>query len=112
MFIGNGATHKGSPKDEKEEKGQMRKRVLGVLLCASLMVSALPAVALADPPEQTPPQGTPGPPTYLIEVECPAVGNSPNPFFQVIPGTAQHGSDTSLEKSDPEAACSTRIIQL
>jgi hypothetical protein len=85
----------------------MRKRVLGVLLCASLMVGALPGVALADPPEQTPPEGTPGPPTGTIRVTCPNPGQSPNPFTQTLPSTAQHGSDISLEHSQGGEACET-----
>jgi len=80
----------------------MRKRVLGVLLCASLMVGALPGVALAQPPE-----GTPGPPTGTFTVTCPNPGQSPNPFTQTLPSTAQHGSDISLEHSQGGEACET-----
>ena len=83
----------------------MRKRMLGVLVCASLMVAALPGTALAAPPEQTPPEGTPGPPENFITVQCPNPGNSPNLFIQTLPTTAGHGTDTSLEHSAGGEEC-------
>jgi hypothetical protein len=83
----------------------MKKSVLGVLLCASLVVGALPGVALAAPPDETPPEGTPGPPEFFFTVTCPNPGNSPNPFTQTLPSTSQHGSETSLEHSQGGEAC-------
>jgi hypothetical protein len=85
----------------------MRKRVLGVLLCASLMVGALPGLALADPPTQTPPAGTPGPPEDFFTVVCPNPGQSPNLFIQTLPSTSQHGSEMSLEHSAGGEECFT-----
>jgi hypothetical protein len=82
-----------------------KRRVLGVLLCACLVMGALPGVALAEPPEQTPPEGTPGPPQSFFTVTCPSPGNSPQPFTQTLPSTSQHGSDTSLEHSQGGEEC-------
>jgi len=69
------------------------------------MVGALPAVALADPPEQTPPEGTPGPPEDFFTVVCPNPGQSPNLFIQTLPSTSQHGSNISLERSAGGTEC-------
>ena len=86
----------------------MRKRVLGVLLCASLMVGALPGAALAQPPEETPPEGTPGPPTGTFTVTCPEFETGHQGVFtQTLPSTARHGSDTSLEHSQGGEECVT-----
>lgn len=85
----------------------MRKRVLGVLLCASLMVGALPGMVLADPPEQTPPAGTPGPPEGTFTVICPEFETGRGDFTQTLPSTARHGSETSLEHSAGGEECQT-----
>jgi hypothetical protein len=79
----------------------MRKRVLGVLLCASLVVGALPGMALAEPPE-----GTPGPPTGFFTVTCPDFVTPHGVFTQTLPTTAQHGSNISLEHSHGGVTCS------
>ena len=66
----------------------MRKRVLGVLLCAMLLVGALPSVALAT---HNPPQR----PFATFTVECPNFQTGHGAFTQTLPLAALHGSQIS-----------------
>jgi hypothetical protein len=61
----------------------MRKRVLEVLLCASLMVGALPGVALAERPFGT------------FTVVCPNFQTGQGEFTQILPEPARQGSEIS-----------------
>ncbi len=72
----------------------MRKRLCGVLLCAFLIVGALPGVALAVPPP-----GAPEPPQGTFTVVCPEFQTGHGTFTQRLPTSAAHGSATSLEHS-------------
>jgi hypothetical protein len=66
----------------------MRKRVLGVLLCAMLLVGALPGVALAThQPAQRP--------FATITVVCSNFQTGHGTFTQVLPLAALHGSEIS-----------------
>ena len=77
----------------------MRKRVLGVLLCASLMVGALPGVALAThKPVQERPFAT-------ILVVCPEFQTGHGTFTQFLPLAALHGARISLERSAGGTEC-------
>ncbi len=78
----------------------MRKRVLEVLLCTSLLVGALPGMALAEPPV-----GTPGPPTGFFTVTCPEFVTPHGVFTQTLPSTALHGSEISLAHSHGGGTC-------
>ena len=71
----------------------MRKRVLGVLLCASLMVGALPGVALAERPFGT------------FTVVCPNFQTGHGTFTQFLPLAALHGARISLERSAGGTEC-------
>ncbi len=76
----------------------MRKRVLGVLLCASLMVGALPGVALAThkPVKEHP---------FAIVVVCTDFQTGHGTFTQFLPLAALHGARISLERSAGGTAC-------
>ena len=77
----------------------MRKRVLGVLLCASLMVGALPGVALAT---HNPVQD--GGKRALLVV-CPDFQTGHGTFTQFLPLAALHGARISLERSAGGTEC-------
>jgi hypothetical protein len=66
----------------------MRKRVLAVLLCAMLLVGALPSVALATHNPKPRPFDT-------ITVVCFDFDTGHGVFTQVLPEAAEHGSKIS-----------------
>jgi hypothetical protein len=76
----------------------MRKRVLGVLLCASLMVGALPGVALAERPFGT------------FTVVCPNFQTGHGPFTQILPLPALHGSLISNANVNENTDSDCRIL--